>query len=158
VIDLRILQLSFKNIFKMASTKMSKRNYIRRKKILLENSQRIEATLSLIEKRLGRNIFPQPISQVAQFYSKAIETSCWNPNFKIDHEQYQQLTASKTDELCRALLYQHCGDCVRSQMATNAMDQTFIPRTDHYIPFSEENYTMMHQKIQLPPVSTLLFA
>jgi hypothetical protein len=158
VIDLRILHFIFKIIFQMANTKTSKRSYIRRKKFLVENAQTIETTLSLIEQRLGKNIFPQPLSQLAQFYSKTIEASCWDPKLKIDNERYQQLTTFKTDELCRALLYQHCGDCVRSQMMVNRKDQTFIPRTVRHIPFREEISPMLSRKVQLPPVSTLLSA
>lgn len=140
----------------MSNTKLMKRNYLRRKKLLTENTQAIEATLSLIEQKLGRNIFPHPISQLAQYYSKTIEAFCWDPKSKMDNEKYQQLSASKTNELCHALLNQYCGDCVRSQMMVNTIDQIFIPRAGHQIPHHEEILPFINHKVQLPPVSTLL--
>lgn len=140
----------------MSNNKLNKRTYIRRRKFLVENSQTIETRLSLIEQKLGRNVFSQPLSKLAQYYSKAIEASCWDPKMKIDDEQYQQMSALKTEELCNALFIQYCGDYVRPQIMINTIEHPLIPGVVNHLPFREEAPPLIHHKVQLPPVTTLL--
>jgi hypothetical protein len=81
----------------------NKRNYIRRKKYLMESVNQIKATLEFI--RIARGDLPsEDIQKQALAHAQAVEAVCWSPRARLSAETYQRLMASKTQEFCRAIL------------------------------------------------------
>jgi hypothetical protein len=80
-----------------------RRNYVRRKKILLDCANQVKATLELIHVA-RREDLPRDLQQQALAHAEAIEAACWFPKARLSSQAYQNLMASKTQELCRVII------------------------------------------------------
>lgn len=145
------------------NSNMTKRSYVRRKKCFSENAHTIESTLTFIQQQLGKGVFSQPLSQLSKHFSKIIEASCWDPRSRINDEVYQRIAASKTDELCHALLSQYLQNQYLIQEFNTPSSQTdcseynLIPLNKETVQIPTDHiHPLVTQKVQLPPLSTLL--
>ena len=85
----------------------SKRNYIRRKKYMNDSYEKIRKTLDFINLAAKLKLSEQEISKKAMTHAQAIEAACWSPHLRLTASEYEDLTAIKTTELCRALTKQY---------------------------------------------------
>ena len=80
------------------------RSYIRRKRCLNESINLIQNTLRTIAANQGQVIPEKELKYLSKHHAQSVEACCWTPRLKIGDEEYQQLTYSKTQELCSVLL------------------------------------------------------
>jgi len=57
--------------------------------------------------RNGTLINEARLNEQASLHAKSVEALCWSPKLQMTDEEYQNLTAAKTHELCQALMKQY---------------------------------------------------
>lgn len=87
------------------SSGTGKRNYVCRKKYLHDSILQIKATLEFISAVCGEKGTNSYFQSEATAHAKSIEADCWSPHSRLSAERYQRLMTSKTQELCRALIF-----------------------------------------------------
>jgi hypothetical protein len=87
---------------------VNKRNYIHRKKYLMDCVTQIKATLDFIRAVHGDKPGADTEKQALD-HAQAIEAVCWSPRARLSAESYQQLMTTKTYEVCRVILKKSLG-------------------------------------------------
>ena len=80
-----------------------KRNYIKRKKFLNDNIERIKKTLIFVKMMTNIPINDQEIDKKALLHAQSIEAACWSPHQKLTAKEYEEISAFKANELCHAI-------------------------------------------------------
>ena len=113
----------------MSDPKISKRNYIRRKKYLNDCIAKIKATFDFIRIMRREKVAPGESERFAMGHAQAIEAVCWSPHSHLSAESYQKLMAAKTQELCRTLLKKSLPALDMTQL--QRLSTTLVPDRPH---------------------------
>jgi hypothetical protein len=105
----------------------NKRNYIRRKKFLMDCCSQLKATLDFVRVARGDKD-PGDSAKEALAHAQAIEAVCWSPRARLSAENYCQLMASKTQELCSAILRKSLPSLDLGQIQNFGMLRPEIPK------------------------------
>ena len=72
-----------------------------------DSYEKIKKTLDFINVAAKLKLSEQEINKKAMTHAQAIEAACWSPHLRLTATEYEDLTAIKTSELCRALTKQY---------------------------------------------------